>query len=265
MSVAPVAANVARVRARIAEAAAHSGRPPSTVLLVAVSKTMPATAVRSALDAGITDLGENRVQEALDKRLELGDPRARWHLIGHLQSNKARKALECFDLIQSVDTLELARNLSRRVVAGERPRSEPAAGTGHRVYRYPPLPYAPLEVLFEVNVAGEATKQGFAPEALLAAARALAGLEGLAPRGLMTVAPAAADAEAVRPVFRDLRELRERLREVFGPGFSELSMGMSHDYPVAVEEGATMVRVGTAIFGPRPNPPGPHSLTREGG
>jgi pyridoxal phosphate enzyme (YggS family) len=221
---------VAQVRASIARAAERSGRAPAAVQLVAVSKTVPVAVIRQAMAAGVTDLGENRVQEAAEKIPLLRDQPVRWHLIGHLQANKVGKALQLFDVLQSVDTVELATLLSRR--------------------RSSPLP--PVEVLFEVNVGGESTKQGFTPRQLVAAAPTLAALTGLRPRGLMTVAPAASDPEAVRPVFRRLRELRDALKDAFPQEFSELSMGMSHDFEVAIEEGATIVRVGTAIFGGRP-------------
>jgi pyridoxal phosphate enzyme (YggS family) len=218
------------VRLAIAHAAEHAGRPAEDVRLVAVSKTIPADLVRQAVLAGVTDLGENRVQEAQEKIPALADLRPRWHLIGHLQSNKVARASQLFDVIQSVDSVELATLLSRR-----------RAAQGGR----------PVDVLFEVNVAGETSKQGFAPEQLAAAATALTQLAGLRPLGLMTVAPAVADPEDVRPVFRRLRLLRDDLVGSFGGEFRHLSMGMSHDFTVAVEEGATIVRVGTAIFGRR--------------
>lgn len=227
-----VAERLERVRATIQEAAERANRPAGSVRLIAVSKTMPATVIRQAIEAGVTDLAENRVQEAQEKIPGLRDQPARWHLIGHLQSNKAGKALELFTMIQSVDSLSLATLLSRRA---ERR-------------------HAPIEALFEVNVAGEATKSGFTPEELLVAAPALAILPGIVSRGLMTVAPAVADPEGIRPVFRRMRQLRDQLTDVFGPAFTELSMGMSHDYAVAIGEGATMVRIGTAIFGERDRP-----------
>jgi PLP dependent protein len=220
---------LAQVRLAMAQAAERSGRRPEAVRLVAVSKTFPASIVREALEAGVTDLGENRVQEAQEKIPALAGHPATWHLIGHLQSNKAGKALDLFDVIHSVDSVALAALLARRQQS-RKGRS--------------------VRVLLEVNVAGEASKQGFGPEALLQAAPALAAT-GLPVIGLMTVAPAVAEAEDARPVFRRLRELRDRLAGTFGPQFQELSMGMSHDFAVAIEEGATIVRVGTAIFGRR--------------
>lgn len=225
---------VAQVRTRIAQAAERAGRQADDVRLIAVSKTMPLDRIQLAVTAGVSDLGENRVQEAEEKIPGLlAAPPPRWHLIGHLQSNKARRALELFDVIQSVDSLALAELLSRRLTAGTAP-----GGT--------------IEVLFEVNVAGEASKQGFTPDQLLEAAPALAALPGLQPRGLMTVAPATQNPEEVRWVFRSLRQLRDRVADRLGDAaFSELSMGMSHDFAIAVEEGATMVRIGSAIFGER--------------
>lgn len=221
---------LAKVRAAMAQAAERARRDPNSVRLIAVSKTIPAATVRLALEAGVTDLGENRVQEAQQKIPALAALPARWHLIGHLQSNKVGKALQLFAVIHSIDTVELATLISRRHLARQ---SEP------------------VTVLFEVNIAGEASKQGFTAERLIAAAPTLAALPGLRPVGLMTVAPAVTDPEDVRPAFRHLRELRTRLTDVFGAEFQELSMGMSHDYGVAIEEGATMVRIGTAIFGAR--------------
>lgn len=221
---------LADVRAAMARAAERARRDPDSVRLIAVSKTIPAATVQLALEAGVTDLGENRVQEAQLKIPALAAWPARWHLIGHLQSNKVAKALQLFAVIHSIDTVELATLVSRRCLA-----------------RQPD----PVTVLFEVNIAGEASKQGFTPERLIAAAPTLAGLPGLRPVGLMTVAPAVTDPEEVRPAFRHLRELQARLTGIFGAEFRELSMGMSHDYGVAIEEGATMVRIGTAIFGAR--------------
>ena len=215
-----IAANLAAVRARIARAAERVGRDPQTVRLIAVSKTKSADAVRAAIDAGVTDIGENYVQEAVAKRAAVGDG-ARWHLIGHLQRNKAARALECFDCIQTVDSAALGAALSRH-----------AAALGRTVH-----------ALVEVQLGGEATKSGVEPSALPGLLAALR-LPGLIVDGLMTVPPAG-DAEAARPHFRALRELRDRA------GLRELSMGMSDDFEVAIEEGATMVRVGRAIFGER--------------
>lgn len=223
-----VAEKLATVRARIARAAQRAGRQPSDVELVAVSKTHPPEAVREAMEAGQAIFGESRVQEARAKA-PLLPGRLRWHFIGRLQKNKVRPALGCFELIHSVDSLELARQIDR--VAGEegqRPR-----------------------VLLEVNVAGESTKFGFSAGDLRAEAEALNGLGRLEITGLMGMAPYAEEAEDSRPYFVKLRELRDELRETTGWPLPELSMGMSGDYEVAVEEGATLVRVGSAIFGTR--------------
>jgi PLP dependent protein len=228
---------VAAVRARIAAAAARAGRAPDGVTLIAVTKTVPAEAVRAARAAGLTTFGENRVREAEEKMRALGDlPGIRWELIGHLQTNKAATAARLFDRIQSVDSLRLAETLEAR-----------AAATGRT-----------LPVLLEINVAGEPSKSGFAPGEALAAARAVAALAHLRPEGLMTVAPIAERAEEVRLVFRRLRGLGDELRAAVplgaDGGWHELSMGMSDDFEVAIEEGATIVRVGRALFGPRPTP-----------
>lgn len=234
MAAEALAERLAAVTLRLAAAAARSGRDPAAVTLVAVSKTVPLEAIREAAAAGQRDFGENRVQEAQAKIPELRGAALRWHLIGRLQRNKARRALKLFDVIHSIDSLALAQTLDRGAALAW------------------PDEARQMAVLFEVNVAGEATKTGFAPEELIAAAPVLAALPRLLPRGLMTVAPQVADPELARPVFRALRQLRDRLRPHFPEGaFRELSMGMSHDYGVAVEEGATIVRIGTAIFGPR--------------
>lgn len=224
------------VRARIAGAAIRSGRSPADVLIVAVTKTVPAAVLREAFALGFTTFGENRVQEARDKRVALDDLPARWELIGRLQTNKVARAVELFARVQSVDSLRLAEELDRR--AGE-----------HGVV---------LPVLLEVNVAGEASKAGFAVADLAAAAAAIARLPHLRPEGLMTVAPLGERAEDAHPVFRELSRLRETLRKQVpcGPdgGWPELSMGMSDDFEIAVEEGATVVRIGRALFGERPQP-----------
>jgi pyridoxal phosphate enzyme (YggS family) len=217
-----IAANIERVRNRITAAAERAGRPPSSVRLIGVSKTFPAAAVVAAVRAGLPDIGENRVQEAAAKAPEVAISGVKpvWHLIGHLQTNKVKAALALFEYIQSVDSMRLAESLSR---------------------------YAqrPVEILLEVNVAGETTKTGFNPSEVRSAAATIASLPNLVLRGLMTVAPEVSNPEDVRPVFRTLRELNESV------GLSELSMGMSGDYEVAIGEGATMVRIGRAIFGPR--------------
>jgi pyridoxal phosphate enzyme (YggS family) len=232
------AAAFARAReaviARIAAAAERAGRDPGGVRLVAVSKTQPPDTVQAAIDAGLTELGENRVQEAVSKAAATHG--GRWHLIGPLQANKARRALETVDTIQSVDSLDLGRRLDR--IAGELRPGE----------RFP--------VLLQVNVAADPAKAGFAPADVEAALPALLALPNVAVEGVMTIGPLVADPEAARPTFVALRELAARLR-VSHPGLGgELSMGMSDDFEVAVEEGATIVRVGRALFGERPQLPG---------
>jgi pyridoxal phosphate enzyme (YggS family) len=213
------------VRARITAACERAGRSPAGVTLVAVTKNFPPEAIREAHAAGVRHFGENRVQEAAAKLPSLADlsPPPTWHMVGHLQTNKVKTAIGLFDIIQSVDSLHLAESISRRAPHSTR-----------------------VPVLLEVNVSGEASKQGLAPEALVEAVEAARGLPGIDVRGLMTVAPVVEDAETVRPVFRRLRELGETL------DLPDLSMGMTDDFEVAVEEGATIVRVGRAIFGERP-------------
>lgn len=226
---------LARVRSRIESAALRSQRAPGDVTLIAVSKTHPASIIRRAIEAGALELGENRVQEADEKIVELGSDSggARWHLIGHLQANKARRAVTLFDLIHSVDSASLARRLNRMCV---------------EVGRNEALP-----VLVQVDLAGEATKSGISETLLPELIAAIKACERLRLLGLMTLPPFFEDAELARPFFRRLRALRDlhRDRGDFDEGRGELSMGMSNDYEVAIEEGATMVRVGTAIFGER--------------
>jgi pyridoxal phosphate enzyme (YggS family) len=229
-----LAGRASELRERVAQAAARAGRDPATVSVVAVTKTVPAAVVRAAHALGFAVFGENRVQEAQAKIAELGRVDIRWELIGHLQSNKAARAVELFDRVQSVDSVRLAELLN----------AQAARRAG------------PLPVLLEVNVAGEASKSGFAPDELTASARAVAALPHLAVEGLMTVAPLVEHAEAARPVFRRLRDLRDELR-VSVPipthaSWDALSMGMSDDFEVAIEEGATVVRIGRALFGDRP-------------
>jgi pyridoxal phosphate enzyme (YggS family) len=227
-----IAERVAAVRQRVARAAERASRLPEEITLVAVSKTWPAEAVRAAFAAGVRHFGENRVQEAGDKITALDDLRAgglRWHLVGHLQSNKARRAAALFDVIQSVHSVELAERLAR---AG--------AESGRT-----------LRVLVQVDLAGETAKSGLAEDAVDGALRRMRGLEGLRVDGLMVLPPYLDDPEEVRPYFARLRELRDRAVAADLLDGRELSMGMSHDFEAAVEEGATIVRVGTAIFGER--------------
>lgn len=223
-----IAENIDAAKSAIAAAARRSGRSAEDVELLAVCKTFPAEVVREAVDAGQRLFGENRVQELLAKQPQL-PAHLRWHLIGHLQSNKVRKVLPCVEAIQSVDSLELARDIDR--VAAE-------LGLFPKVY-------------LEVNVAGEASKFGFAPAKLEAHLEELCTLERLEIQGLMCIPPPGKTAEDSRKYFVQLREIRDRLEKEGGVSLSALSMGMSHDYVIAVEEGATMVRVGTAIFGGR--------------
>ena len=220
-----IAEQLARVRERMAAACRRAGRSPDEVTLVGVSKGVPAPRVAEAHEAGLQDMGENRVQEAVDKieALAAQGVRPRWHLVGHLQTNKAKTVTGLFAILHSVDSVRLAQALSRR--AREL-----------------------LPILLEVNVAQEASKFGFTPREVASALRSIADLPNLDVRGLMTVAPQTGQPESVRPVFQRLRELRDEL------GLRELSMGMTNDFEVAIEEGATMVRVGRAIFGERPEP-----------
>ena len=228
-----LAENIARVRTRIVQAAQKAGRDPAEITLVAVSKTKPVELVEMAYNLGITNFGENRVQEALPKVEHFHPQDMRWHLIGHLQSNKAGKVVGPFSCIHSVDSLHLAQVLSRH-----------AQEEGKQ-----------LAILLQVNVAGEASKEGLAPPDVHIVARQIAALPALRIEGLMTVAPLVQDTEEVRPIFRELRALRDRLREEISAGtWTQLSMGMTDDYTVAIEEGATLVRVGRAIFGQRPKP-----------
>ena len=225
------AGRLERVRRRIGASCARSGRDPSSVRLVAVTKTQPASVVAEAARAGLTDFGENRVQEGVAKIEELRTefPRLVWHLIGRLQSNKAKTAVKYFQEIESVDR----DGLAGRIAAEARARN--------RI----------VPVFLEINLGSEQTKGGVGSgEARTLLARALSE-EGLEVRGLMAVPPYLEDPEAVRPYFRQLRELRDRLREETGSALPELSMGMSHDFEAAIEEGATTIRVGTALFGER--------------
>jgi hypothetical protein len=228
----PIASARAEILSHVGEAAVRSGRSVDDVQIVAVSKTVDVDQIRAAAVAGFETFGENRVQERQSKAGELGDLSAEWHLVGPLQSNKARKAIELFDVIESVDSLELAQRLDR--IAGE---EQP----GDR-----------LRVLLQVNVDDDAAKSGYEPATLDGELEALLSLPNLRVDGLMTVGRLVESAAAARPTFVALREVSERLRARDPRLGAGLSMGMSDDYPVAVEEGATIVRIGRAIFGARP-------------
>lgn len=226
-----IAERVARVRERISRACAIAERSPDEIALIAVAKNHPPEAVAEAAAAGIRVFGENRVQEAAGK-IPLCPPHLEWHMVGHLQSNKVRPALRLFTVLHSVDSLALLRRIDQL-----------AAEEGRRV-----------RVLLEVNVAGERSKFGFSPETLPTAVAEANRLPRVELIGLMTVPPICRDPEDVRPFFRALRELRDRCAEQWTTPLPELSMGMSADFEVAILEGATMIRVGTDIFGPRSSP-----------
>jgi len=229
-----IRANLDDVRRRLRTAAERAGRDPATVRLVAISKTFGAEHVRAAAAAGQVDFGENRVQEALQKIEQTADLKIRWHLVGHLQSNKARKVVGPFGVVHSVDGPDLLERLDRAAVElGSRP-----------------------EVLVQVDLAGETTKFGAPPDEARRVVQAAAACRGVRLAGLMVLPPFAEDPEAARPYFARLRRFRDELVAAGVPAgaLGELSMGMSHDFEVAIEEGATMVRVGTAIFGARPRP-----------
>ncbi len=224
-----LATNLMTVQQRIAAACARAQRPPAAVTLLAVTKSQPPEVVADAAQLGLSLFGENKVQEAKAK-LPLCSSRLRWHLIGHLQTNKCRDAVELFEMIESVDSLHLAEELNKR--------AEQAAKT--------------MPVLLEVNAAGEASKFGYRPEQLLPELTRLNALPRLAIHGLMTIPPWTPDPERVRPAFRQVRELKAKCEQLLGAPLPHLSMGMSGDFEVAIEEGATIVRIGTALFGPRP-------------
>jgi pyridoxal phosphate enzyme (YggS family) len=219
--------NLAKIRARMEKACEKSGRRPEEVTLVAVTKSVEPEIAGLLLDAGVEHVGENRIPEAQRKRDHLGD-RGIWHMIGHLQRNKVKKALPLFSMIHSVDSTRLMEEISQRCEARG----------------------LPMEILLEVNVSGEASKYGFTPEALPEAVIAARGLPGLKLRGLMTMAPYDPDPEAARPHFQALHRLLNEIQKEghAGPECNLLSMGMSGDFEVAVEEGATHVRVGTALY-----------------
>jgi pyridoxal phosphate enzyme (YggS family) len=218
-----IAENLAAIRHRVEAAASRAVRDPAGIRLIGASaafKGVTAAQITAAMDAGLLDFGENRVQEAEAHKKALGSRagEATWHFIGHLQTNKARDAIECFDILQTIDSIRLAKQLSRRAVR-------------------------PVRILLEVNIAGESSKFGFAPSEVAEAVAAVRDQPSLELLGLMTIAPVASDPEQVRPCFRQLRELAAQ------HGLPELSMGMTDDFEVAVEEGSTMIRLGRAIFG----------------
>ena len=231
-----IAQNATAIKARISAACARVGRSPSDVTLVAVTKTRTPAEIDEAIKAGITHIGENRVQEAMAKKLLVTLP-ATWHLVGSLQTNKVKKALELFDVIQSVDSLHLALELQRRC---------------EQMGRH-------VSVLIEVNTSGEPSKHGVLPDAAPDLVTELLKLDRLQLSGLMTIGPGLAieDPEASRPCFQALRTLAEDCRQRFSIPLPHLSMGMSSDFEVGIEERATIVRIGTAIFGPRPASPTP--------
>ncbi|MSR64294.1 MAG: YggS family pyridoxal phosphate-dependent enzyme [Verrucomicrobiae bacterium] len=223
-----LADNIMEVRTRLARAAERAGRKPEDVLLLAISKTFPPAVIREAYEAGLRCFGENRIQEAKAKIDQLpGD--IHWHLVGHLQSNKARDAIEMFEMIHAVDSLALATDLEKWA---ERSSKQ-------------------IPVLLEVNVAGESSKFGLRADLVVETARQVAGFKRLELQGLMTVPPFLEETEKVRPFFRALRERKAEVEQALGVPLPHLSMGMSHDFEIAVEEGATIVRVGTSIFGSR--------------
>jgi PLP dependent protein len=229
-----IAERLAEVQGRIAEAARRSGRAADAVTLVAVSKTFPADRVREAFAAGQRDFGENKVQEGLQKIDETSDITLRWHLIGHLQSNKAKKTVGAFHCIHSVDSLDLLQRLDAAAVALTPPATPP-------------------DLFVQVDFAGETTKFGAPPDEAAAIVRAAVQARAVKVEGLMLLPPWSEDPEVTRPWFVKLREFRDRLlkEDVPPSAVRHLSMGMSHDYEAAIEEGATLVRVGTAIFGAR--------------
>ena len=218
--------NLEAVRRAIAMSAERAGRKPASVVLVAVTKGFPVERIREAMAVGLRVFGENRVQEAMPKMDEIGPAGVDWHLIGHLQTNKVKFVEGRFQMVQSVDSAALAGALDRRLQSA-------------------------LEVLVEVNVAEEPQKTGALPADLPAIAAAVASAGHLRLRGLMTIAPMVTDPERVRPIFRRLRSLRDETSQQLGIPLPVLSMGMTDDYPIAVEEGATMLRLGRALFGPR--------------
>jgi PLP dependent protein len=221
-----LAANLETVRRTITKSAERAGRDPGGIILVAVTKSFPVVRILEAIGLGLTTLAENRVQEALSKIEAIGTKDVSWHLIGHLQTNKVKFIEGRFAMVQSIDRVELVEALDRRLTAS-------------------------LEVLIEVNVAEEPQKTGALPSDLAAIVQATRAARHLQLRGLMTIAPMVADPEQVRPIFRRLRALRDETSQRLAMALPVLSMGMTEDYPIAVEEGATMLRLGRALFGPR--------------
>jgi pyridoxal phosphate enzyme (YggS family) len=223
---------LANIQVRIANALMRADRPADDVTLIAISKTHPAGAITELINFGVTDVGENRVQEAEDKIIAVGRNRTRWHLVGHLQANKARRAVKLFDVIHSLDSIELAHRLDR-LCEEERTKQ--------------------LSVLIQVDLGNEETKSGIAAEEVIELATEINRCDRLKLSGLMTLPPFFDDPKEARPFFKRLVDIRDELsaKGVFKHGRGELSMGMTHDFEFAIEEGATMVRIGTAIFGSR--------------
>ena len=223
-----LAERLSSIKQRIEAACARAGRSPAEVALMGVTKGQPPDAVRTAAALGLTLFGENKIQEGKAK-VSLCSNRLHWHMIGHLQTNKCRDAVHFFEMIQSVDSLHLAEEINTR--------ADQAAKT--------------MPVLLEVNVAGEASKFGYRPEQLLAELTRVNALPRLEIHGLMAIPPWTSDPEKTRPLFRQVRELKQECERILGAPLLQLSMGMSGDFEVAIEEGATLVRIGTALFGPR--------------
>lgn len=226
-----ISENLLNINDRIKKAARKAGRDPNEVTIIAVTKTVEPKRIKEAISAGLRVFGENYVQEAQEKMAKFKDKNLKWHFIGHLQKNKAKFAVELFDLIHTVDSVELAQELNKRAKE-------------------------PVEILIEVNVAREKTKAGIDPEGAVKLARAISAMPNLKLRGLMAIPPAFEQAEMSRPYFAMVRRLAERINKerFLGVYLRDLSMGMSNDFEVAIEEGATMVRLGTAIFGTRAVP-----------
>lgn len=222
---------VEAIRRRIETAALKSGRSPEDIKLMAVTKRVDVERIREAIEAGVSIFGENYVQEAEGKVETLKGEAIEWHFIGHLQRNKVKKAVRFFEMIHSIDSLRIVEEVNKRAkLMGKK-----------------------MKVLIQVNLSGEESKSGISREGLEGLIRGIQGMENLHLLGLMTLPPYFEDPEAVRPYFRALRTLRDEMEERVGIGLKDLSMGMSHDFEVAIEEGATIVRIGSAIFGPRVN------------